>query len=61
MPGRQCLERFPDIGFQLGRERRLSYPFADLLAGCRQRFDIFDVEGIQRCIDAIVQPFVLEK
>ena len=59
--GGQRLECIADVGFQLGGEGRLAHPFANLFAGGGQGLDILDVQRIQRRIDAIVQPFVLEK
>jgi hypothetical protein len=50
-----------DLGLELGRERQLDDPVADLRAGLRQCIDVVDVERVERRVDAVGKAIVGEE
>ena len=51
----------PDLGFQLGRKRRLDQEFADGLAGLREGLNVIDIQFGEHPVDAIGEPLVGQK
>src|SRR5690606_30767773 len=61
VPGGELCEGLADGTIQRCGEVGLHDPLPDLAAGARQRIDVIDIQRIQSCVDALVEPTLLEK